>query len=92
MLDDGSLLVLNSFQELNQFVSVPENQEKGSILQYLSILARITIHSLEEMFGEILTADLEQLTTNVQLLAKVFWLCMCHTYYYTISKIMLSCW
>jgi hypothetical protein len=34
----------------------------------------------EEMCGENLTADLEQLTRDVHLLAKVFWLCTYHAY------------
>lgn len=40
------------------------------------------------MYGENLTADLEQLTRDVHLPAKVFWLCTYHAtrIYYTISK------
>lgn len=34
----------------------------------------------KEMYGENLTADLEQLTRDVHLLAKVFWLCTYHAH------------
>jgi hypothetical protein len=49
----------------------------------------------EEMYGENLTADLEQLTRDVHLLAKVFWLCTYHAtriYYIPYPKNMFFCW
>jgi len=53
---------------------------KGKAL-YICIRDRKTNFKIkEEMYGENLTADLEQLTRDVHLLAKVFWLCTYHAH------------
>jgi hypothetical protein len=61
------------FKNLLPIVGVPENYREN-------IFGSVTKKIKEEMCGENLTADLEQLTSDVHLLAKVFWLCTYHAH------------